>query len=536
MSGPSPDVGQPNQVRPSLRDEGSVGGTLIRYFNKQATKEQVLEAMVSHVDAMGKDHEVTINDDKILPSLRTFIESLQPPSSKTELEMVKAGFHVGVLQALLNYTSSEPLKQNIAGEIQIYQDFLQQQQPTLAKVGEKRSADSDVRAPTEVNRSEEMEGQIPTDSASDQIQTTPAPDQATTVDQSQTTPALVEPPNVPVQVNPLQPGATPVDTAATLSFQGDTNAQLAYLVAQLKELKDRTLPDEKMEIDAKLDELKQTFNAAMEQIRLEEKTIDNQHQLALTDMQLKQVQTHLEVAREHNASVAERKELENARLKDSETYALGMANANVNLTNTMKTSEVALRKIDTELKLLEDASKQRTNEHQQRLKEYDVQNHRIESNFKLAEQRVDKQHQESIALGDRQMKTSFEQFKIQSENRQREHEASLKALESKEKADERRHKEQMEATAKQAEVQLASIHAQQEMATKREDRLLQDAKEERILREKIALQQADAARQAAQMRMMNDTPANAKHFLMQIKAMLAEEKKVKPPPAKKIKS
>jgi hypothetical protein len=154
----------------------------------------------------------------------------------------------------------------------------------------------------------------------------------------------------------------------------------------------------------------------------------------------------------------------------------------------------------------------------------------------LAEQRVDKQHKESIALGDRQMKTSFEQFKIQSADRQREHEASLKALESKEKADERRHKENLEATAKQAEVQLASIHAQQEMATKREDRLLQDAKEERILREKIALQQADAARQAAQMRMMNDTPANAKHFLMQVKAMLAEDKKVKPPAPKKIKS
>ena len=133
------------------------------------------------------------------------------------------------------------------------------------------------------------------------------------------------------------------------------------------------------------------------------------------------------------------------------------------------------------------------------------------------------------------MKTSFEQFKIQSENRQREHEASLKAIETKEKADERRHKEQMEATAKQAEVQLASIHAQQEMATMREDRLLQDAKEERILREKIALQQADAQRQAAQMKMMNSEPANAKHFLMQIKAMLAEEKKVKPAP-KKIKS
>ena len=71
---------------------------------------------------------------------------------------------------------------------------------------------------------------------------------------------------------------------------------------------------------------------------------------------------------------------------------------------------------------------------------------------------------------------------------------------------------------------------------RREDRLLQDAREERILREKIALQQADAARQAAQMKMMQDTPANAKHFLMQIKAMLAESKKEKPPASKKIKS
>ena len=74
------------------------------------------------------------------------------------------------------------------------------------------------------------------------------------------------------------------------------------------------------------------------------------------------------------------------------------------------------------------------------------------------------------------------------------------------------------------------------MANKREDRLLQDAREERILREKIALENANAARQAAQMKMMQDTPRDAKHFLMQIKHMLAEEKKVKQPPPKKIKS
>jgi hypothetical protein len=527
QGGANPAGGGNPQVDVQQQDAHSV---LISNWLSNGTQETgnaLAQAMLDYFYEQAQNFEVAITDavrvqeqNRIQAYVRKLLEIKLPPTP-TNIREIRAQFKQEALSALLPHTP----KNDRGATRNAIQEQINDLNPEIpangAQIRRTRSGNytessQQPMSNVETERQASYEGQ-------DQGQVTPASQD----------PAPDEVPDAPRLVNPLEAAQDPTVMA---SFHGDVNAILAQLVSELKQLKEQTLPSEKMELDEKLGELQETFNQAMEQIRLEEKTIDNQHQLALADMQLKQVQTQLEVAKEHNASVAERKEIENSRLKDSETYALGMAQANANLTNTINTTAVAMRKIDTEFEAMREASTSRREEHVERMEQISSQNRKVDAQHVLSETRIAAQHEQTLAQNDRQLQTSLEQFKLQSQQRAQEHEASLKMLETKEAADQRRHAESMEATQKQSAIQLAQIQAQQEIANKREDRLLQDAREERILREKIALENANAARQAAQMKMMQDTPRDAKHFLMQIKHMLAEEKKVKQPPVKKIKT
>ena len=530
MSGPSPDVGQPNQVVLSSKGddhsrmiynwletggEGAgvpLGNAMLQYFYKQA-------------DYYGVEisNDVAEQERKRIEAYLLKLRENETRGTNENIQMIRNDLQQEALRALMPHV---PRNDGGAARDAITEK-IEELNPQISTAGVKRTADGGYGTGSD----QPMETTRLAITASDDQIPASAPDQIPTASTaSAPVQGQFDLPSVQPQANPLQ-----APNPATLSFQGDLSATLQALISEVQTLKDK-MPDEPMQIEQQIQGLQDTFREAIEQIRLKEKEIDNQHSLALQDMRLKQVQTTLQERREDNAAAAERQELSNTRLRDSENYAVANIQAHAALQNTLKTSQIAMKKIDTELEAMKEASASRREEHVERMEQINSQTQRNESNNVVAEKRNAAQHEENLAQNNRQLQTSLEQFKLQSTQRAQEHEANLKAIETKEAADARRHAETMEATAKSSAVQLAQIQAQQEMTNRREDRLLQDAREERILREKIALQQADAARQAAQMKMMNETPANAKHFLMQIKAMLAESKKEKAPAPKKIKS
>jgi hypothetical protein len=342
-----------------------------------------------------------------------------------------------------------------------------------------------------------------------------------------------EVPSVQGNQSSMMPGGQAPDSqdAFKQSFFGTTQATLEALAQQIQEMKDR-LPTEPMDLDGKIEELQRSSNDAMEQIKLKREEQQNQHILALEDVKLRQAQFNLEVTKENAAAQAERTELSTVRLRDSEHAQVAMTQANATIEANRLNNQVALEKISIELQALQSTQTQHSQQHQEKLAQ--ITNKANSRNAQYIEtvmkseteaQKIQLRHEENLNQNNNSLTATTAQLQSTSEERAREHKETMAAITKSEKDLENRHIQSME-----------NLKLQNEIALKREDRLLQDAREERILRERIALQQADAQRQASQMKMMNSEPANAKHFLMQIKHLLAEEKKVKPPAAKKIKS